>query len=334
LKPVFAIILAFLALALLVLAGLLIGSFYTDLPTVFEAIFHYKPEDPTHFSIINLRLPRLLLALCVGGSLAFSGYLMQAMVNNALADPYILGTASGASFGASFCFFAFTDLTLFGLYLPPFAALAGAFLVTMLVVALGSQKGQLIPSQMLLAGIAITSLVGAFTSLLTFLSESEGKLKSVVFWAMGGFEKAGWDYLPYPAVALLLAVFVFMFLQKRLNILLLGPERARMLGVEVGQTRWLILLTVSVVTGFAVALSGPVGFVGLIMPHFTRGVLGVTGKYNLVFCAVAGAGFMLLCDLLSRLLYPPAGFPVGVITSFFGVPFFVYLLLKKNYKFN
>jgi iron complex transport system permease protein len=333
-RPVVFISLALLLLLGIILAGLQLGSFSTDSATVFDAFFNYDPENSAHFAIINLRLPRLLLALCVGGSLAFSGYLMQAMVNNALADPYILGTASGASFGASFCFFALTDLSLFGIYLPPFAALAGAFTVTLIVVALGSQRGQLIPSQMLLAGIAITSLVGACTALFTFLSDSEGKLKSVVFWAMGGFEKASWEYLPYPAVALASAVFVFAFLQKRLNILLLGPDRARMLGVEVGQTRWIILVTVSVVTGFAVALSGPVGFVGLIIPHLTRSILGVTGKLNLIFCAITGAVFMLCCDLLSRVVYPPAGLPVGVVTSFFGVPFFVYLLLKKNYKFN
>lgn len=316
------------------IAGLQLGSFSTDFPTVWQAVFNYNPEDPTHYAILNLRLPRLLLAFCVGGSLAFCGYLMQAMVNNALADPYILGTASGASFGASFCFFALTNLTVFGIYLPPFAALLGSFIVTLVVVALGTRQGQLIPSQMLLAGIALTSLIGALTASITFLSDSESKLKSVVFWALGGFEKASWELLPYPAVALGLAVFIFLFLEKRLNVLLLGPDRARMLGVNVGQTRWIILCTVSVVTGFAVALSGPVGFVGLIVPHVTRGILGMVGKMNLVFCALTGGLFMLICDLLSRIIYPPAGLPVGVVTSFFGVPFFVYLLLKKNYKFS
>ncbi len=315
-------------------AGLKLGSFTTGFHTIWQALFDYNSEDPSHFVILNLRLPRLLLAILVGASLSFCGYLMQAMVNNALADPYILGTASGASFGASFCFFALTNLTVFGIYLPPFAALVGSFTVTLIVVALGTRQGQLIPSQMLLAGIALTSLIGALTASFTFLSDSESKLKSVIFWALGGFEKASWEFLPYPAVALLLALLVFMFMEKRLNVLLLGPDRARMLGVKVGQTRWIILITVSVVTGFAVALSGPVGFVGLIIPHVTRSLLGITGKMNLVFCALTGGLFMLLCDLLSRIIYPPAGLPVGVVTSFFGVPFFVYLLLKKNYKFN
>ena len=171
-RPLFYIlIILFLTFGVL-LAGLKLGSFFTDFDTVWNAVFNYNPEDPAQFAVVNLRLPRLLLAICVGASLSFCGYLMQAMVNNALADPYILGTASGASFGASFCFFALTNLTVFGIYLPPFAALLGSFAVTLIVVALGTRQGQLIPSQMLLAGIALTSLIGALTASFTFLSDS------------------------------------------------------------------------------------------------------------------------------------------------------------------
>jgi iron complex transport system permease protein len=130
------------------------------------------------------------------------------------------------------------------------------------------------------------------------------------------------------------SLLLFSFLQKHLHILLLGPERAHTLGVNVVRVRWLILLSVSLVTGFAVALAGPIGFVGLIIPHVTRSMMGVTGKNNLLFCSLTGALFMVGCDLLSRLLYPPAGLPIGIITSFFGVPFFVYLLVRKNYRFQ
>lgn len=316
------------------LAGLRVGSFASDYAQVVEALFQYDPTNRLHFAIVYLRLPRLVLAMVVGGSLAFAGYLMQAMVNNALADPYLLGTASGASLGATITFFLFTDLTFAGLYLPPLFALVGALGVTLVVVILGYRKGQLVPSQLLLAGIAISSLASAMVALFTFLSDSEGKLRAVVFWMMGGFDKASWTYLPYPALALAGALLLFSFLQKHLHILLLGSERAHTLGVNVVQVRWLILLVVSLVTGFAVALSGPVGFVGLIIPHVTRSLLGITGRNNLLFCALTGGLFMVGCDLLSRLLYPPAGLPIGIITSFFGVPFFVYLLGRKNYRFQ
>ncbi|WP_162055726.1 FecCD family ABC transporter permease [Pontibacter pamirensis] len=332
-RALYFLIAFFLILVVLVL-GLQVGSFESDLGILTEALLHYNPNDTTHFVLVHLRLPRLLLALVVGASLALAGYLMQAMVNNGLADPYLLGTASGASLGAIIVFFGFVPITLAGIYMPPIFALAGAFLVTLVVVMLGYRKRQLIPSQLLLAGIAISALGTSIVGLLTFLSDSESKLRTVIFWSMGSFERASWAMLPYPAVALLLALLLFINYQKHLNILLLGEERAQALGVQVARTRWVILVTVSVVTGFAVATSGPIGFVGLIIPHVTRGLMGTTGRSNLLFCAFVGGFFMLLCDLLSRLLYPPAGLPIGIITSFFGVPFFVYLLLRKNYNFK
>ncbi|WP_245590603.1 FecCD family ABC transporter permease [Adhaeribacter aquaticus] len=325
---------ALLLLVGLITLGLKVGSFKADFYQLKAALFAYNPDDQVHFAIVQLRLPRLLLALLVGGSLAFSGYLMQAMVNNALADPFILGTASGASLGASLSISGVLATTWGSFYLPPIFALAGAFGVTLIVIALGYRKGQIIPAQMLLAGIAVGSLLTAMVSLFTFLSDSESAVRSILFWSMGDFGRANWNLLPYPTVALALALLLFLFLQKELNILLLGAERAGTLGVRVARTRWIILATVSVATGFSVALAGSVGFVGLIVPHVTRSIFGLTYKWNLFLCTLIGGGFMVGCDILSRLLYPPAGLPIGIITSFFGVPFFVYLLLKKSYKFN
>ncbi|GEO05261.1 iron ABC transporter [Adhaeribacter aerolatus] len=327
-------LLVLLLIGLLIFWGLSIGSFEADYTTIWQALVNYNPDNQEHFAIVQLRLPRLLLALLVGGSLSFSGYLMQAMVNNALADPYILGTASGASLGASMSIGGFILTTWGGLYLPPLFALLGAFLVTLLVIALGYRKGQIIPSQLLLAGIAVSSFLTALVGLFTFLSGSESALRSILFWSMGDFGRANWNLLPYPAVGLVIALILFSFMQKELNILLLGSERAETLGVPVARTRWLMLATVSVLTGFSVALAGSVGFVGLIMPHVTRGLLGLTHKLNLLLCALLGGLFLVACDILSRLIYPPAGLPIGIITSFIGVPFFVYLLLKKSYKFN
>nr|WP_246387157.1 iron ABC transporter permease [Rufibacter quisquiliarum] len=314
--------------------SLRVGSISTPFSTILEAFVSYEASDAAHYSIIHLRLPRLLLAFLTGASLAFAGYLMQALVNNALADPYLLGTASGASLGASISFYLFADLTFLGFYMPPFFALLGSFGVTLVVVVLGSRRGQLVPSQMLLVGIALSSLLVALVSLIMFLSESESQLKSVVFWSMGGFEKADWTNLGYPATALVLSLVLFFFLQRHLNVLLLGTERAETLGLDVRRIRWVMLVTVSVVTGFAVAFSGPVGFVGLMVPHVIRALLGTTSRLNLAACALGGGLFLVVCDLISRLLYPPAGLPVGIVTSFFGVPFFVYLLRRKNYRFN
>ncbi|UOR06025.1 iron ABC transporter permease [Hymenobacter aerilatus] len=319
-----------LVLLVLVAAGLRIGSYDTSYALIGRALLHYDPTDPAQLVLVQLRLPRILLALLAGGSLAFSGYLMQAMVNNPLADPYLLGTASGASLGAILCFALVPTLTVAGIYLPPLAALSGALAATLVVVLLGTRRGQLLPAQLLLAGVAVGSLTTAIGGVLTFMASSQEKLRTVVFWAMGSFERAGWELLPYPAVALAAALLLFTFRRHELNILLLGEERADALGVSVARTRWLLLLISSVLTGCVVALCGPVGFVGLMIPHITRWVLGVTGPLNLLFCAILGADFLLACDLLARLLYPPAGLPVGLVTALFGVPFFVYLLRKKG----
>lgn len=327
----------FLLFALLLIAigtGLLIGSFYTSINDVQEALLNFNPDNPTHFSIIHLRLPRLLLALLVGASLAFCGYLMQAMVNNPLADPYILGTASGASLGASLSISGVLATTWGVFYLPPFFALAGAFGVTTIVIALGYRKGQIMPAQLLLAGVAVSSLLTAMVSLFTYLFGSESNIKSILFWSMGDFGRANWNLLPYPAVVLILALLLFRFLIKELNTLLLGSDRAHTLGVNVVRTRWIILITVAVLCGFSVALAGSVGFVGIIIPHVTRALMGITNKNNLLVCAWLGGIFMIGCDMVSRLIYPPAGLPIGIITSFVGVPFFVYLLLKKQYQFS
>ncbi|MDU0371194.1 FecCD family ABC transporter permease [Hymenobacter endophyticus] len=318
-----------LLLGLLVL-GLRVGSYETDFALLTRTLLHYNPQDPAHLVLVELRLPRLLLALLAGAALAVSGYLMQLMVNNPLADPYLLGTASGGALGASITFAFVPVLMIGGVYLPPLAALGGALGVTLLVVVIGSRRGRIVPAQLLLAGVALSSLTTALGGLLTFLAATEEKLRTITFWALGGFERASWAILPYPAVTLLLGLSALWLLQKNLNLLLLGEERAVALGLPVARTRWLLLLIASGLTGCAVALCGPIGFVGLVIPHITRWLLGPVRRGNLLFCALLGGTFMVFCDLLARLLYPPAGLPVGLVTALFGVPFFVYLLRKQS----
>ena len=299
------LLIGLILLLTLVALGLRVGSYTTSYSFILNTLRHYDPTDPAQLVLVQLRLPRVLLALLAGASLAVSGYLLQTLVTNPLADPYLLGTASGASLGAIASYALVPSLTVAGVYLPPVAALVGAFVATVLVVALGS--------------------------LLTFVASPEGSLRSVVFWAFGSFERAGWGVLPYPAAALAISLTVLAFLQKDLNLLLLGEERAAALGLPVARRRWLLVLLAAGLTGGVVALCGPVGFVGLLIPHLTRGLLGATGRYNLLICAVLGGAFLLACDLLARLLYPPAGLPVGLVTALFGVPFFVYLLRKKSF---
>lgn len=315
-------------------AGLFVGSFETDFSTLRQVLLAYNPDDPTQFAVVHLRLPRVILAFLVGGALAFSGYLIQAMVNNPLADPYILGTASGAALGGNLAFFGWLPVAGIGLYLPPLFAFAGALAVTLLVVTLAYRKGYIVPTQLLLGGVAVSSLITAVNSLLAFLSDSEGKLKTIVFWILGSVERAQWSDVPLLGVVLLLANGLFAFLHKQLGLLLLGESRAYHLGLNVSRLRWLVLMAASLVTGIAVATAGAIGFVGLMMPHLVRGLQGAAGRWNTLLATWAGGVFVVACDLLSRLIYPPAGLPIGILTSFVGVPFFLYLLVKKDYRFE
>ncbi|WP_223651089.1 FecCD family ABC transporter permease [Hymenobacter psoromatis] len=320
---------ALLTLLLLGL-GLGVGSYSTSYGFILKTLRHYDPADPAQLVLVQLRLPRLLLAWLAGASLALSGYLLQTLVTNPLADPYLLGTASGASLGAIVAYLFYPALTLGGLYLPPLAALVGGLLATALVVAIGSRRGRVRPAPLLLGGVAVGALAAALGSLIIFLKADQGNLQAVVFWAFGSFERAGWVGLGPPAIVLTSSLIMLFFLQKDLNLLLLGEERAQALGLPVARLRWLLLGLVAALTGGVVALCGPIGFVGLVVPHLTRGLLGTTGPLNLVGCAVLGGGFLLACDLLARLLYPPAGLPVGLVTALLGVPFFVYLLRKSS----
>jgi iron complex transport system permease protein len=333
-KALFFFLFLFLLTLLLVWSGLFVGSFRVEVATLTELLVGgYSEDNPVHIAVVQLRLPRILLAFVTGSSLALCGYLMQAMINNPLADPYILGTASGAALGANLAYLGILPVMAMGLYLPPFWAFGGAMGVTLLVAFLASRKGVILPSQLLLAGIAMSSLIGSCISLLTFLSDSDNKLRNIVFWLLGSFERAQWSHLPLPAMALIIAVPLFSLMYKQLNILLLGEHRALHLGLHVGRLRLIILAAASFITALVVAVAGPIGFVGLLIPHLVRGVFGVSGRYNILFAAWVGGLYTLGCDLAARLLYPPAGIPVGIITSFLGIPFFVYLLWKKSFKF-
>jgi iron complex transport system permease protein len=329
----FFFILIILGIAFLFMLGLHTGSFDIDFNVILDSIFNYNPADNLHYIIINLRMPRVILAFLVGGALAFSGYLMQAMVNNPLADPYILGTASGASLGANIVYLVL-PLTSIHVFLPSMFGFVGAILVTLIAIFIANHKGQIMPTKLLLTGIALSSLTVSLISLMIFFSDDESKLKTVIFWSMGSFEMARWEYLPLLTLALLIIVGAFSFLNKHLNILLLGESRSFNLGLNVKKMRWLILISSSILTGFSVATCGPIGFVGLMVPHFVRGIYGTNGKYNILYTTILGGFFMLVCDIIAKKIYPPMGIPIGIITSFLGIPFFVYLLSKRNYRFS
>jgi iron complex transport system permease protein len=292
--------------------GLLVGSFETNFSTLRQVLLAYNPDDPAQFAVVHLRLPRVLLGFLVGGALAFSGYLIQAMVNNPLADPYILGTASGAALGGNLAYFGWLPVAGVGLYLPPLFAFAGALGVTLLVVALAYRKGYIVPTQLLLGGVAVSSLVTAINSLLAFLSDSEGKLKTIVFWILGSVERAQWSDVPLLGVVLLLANGLF-----RISPQATGPAAAgRKPGLPPGPRR-----EPAPLAGAGDSLPGDGHCGGYRRGHRLRGAddaapgagaPGAAGRWNTLLATWAGGVFIVACDLLSRLIYPPAGLPIGI----------------------
>ncbi len=329
-KNSFSIILVLVLAGVLIAAGIRIGSFETDWNTVRAALLNYDPDIAEHYAIIQLRMPRILLALMAGGALALSGYLMQAMVNNPLADPYLLGTSSGASLGASLVYAGFIPANIVTVSLFSFS---GAMSVTLIAIIVAYEKRRIDPTRLLLAGVALSALMVSATSLVAFMSSDDSRLKNIIFWTLGGFELAGWEKIPFLAMTVLSLTILFTFYQKQLNILLLGEERAENIGVNTKKLRWLVLLSCSLATGAAVSVAGPIGFAGLIIPHFVRSLYGVGGRYNILFTVLWGGVFLLACDVCARVLFPPAGVPLGIITSFVGIPFFVFLLGKNRFRF-
>jgi iron complex transport system permease protein len=329
-KNLISLVVLFVLIISLVAIGIRIGSFDTDWSTIFSAITNYNPDKAEHYAVIELRMPRILIALLAGGALALSGYLMQAMVNNPLADPYLLGTSSGASLGASIVYAGFIPANILTVSLFSFS---GAVIVTLMAIMVAYEKGRIDPTRLLLAGVALSALMVSTTSLVAFLSSDDSRLKNIIFWTLGGFELSGWEKVPFLGAVILSLTVLFTFYQKHLNILLLGEERAENIGVNTKTLRWMVLLSCSLSTGAAVSIAGPIGFAGLIIPHFVRSLYGVNGKYNIIFTVLWGSVFLLACDVVSRLLFPPAGVPLGIITSFVGIPFFVFLLGKKRFRF-
>ena len=282
----------------------------------------------------QIRLPRTLLGLAVGGVLALSGVAMQGLFRNPLADPGLVGVSSGASLGAAIAIVggsAFGGLPdAFGPYLLSICAFLGGLGVTALVYRLGRRNGQTSVAVMLLAGIALTALAGSTVGLFTYLAD-DATLRTLTFWNLGSLNGASYARL-WPL--LFVTVAVSLWLPRRasaLNALLLGESEANHLGINVeGLKRELVFCT-ALGVGAAVAAAGMIGFVGLVVPHLVRLLAGPDHRVLLPASILAGAALLLFADLIARLALAPAEMPIGIVTAFLGAPFFLYLLLRGRH---
>ncbi|MDD2233799.1 MAG: iron chelate uptake ABC transporter family permease subunit [Desulfitobacteriaceae bacterium] len=281
-----------------------------------------------HGIIMQLRLPRIIQAAIVGASLSVAGAVFQGLFRNPMADPYVLGVSSGAALGAVVAML--TGGTLFSagfLAVPLFAFIGGV--LTIAVVYYMSRVGKVVPVMtLLLAGIAVSAFLSALVSLLTYFAGE--KLDQVVFWLMGGVSGASWSrvvaMLPYVIIGF---CFIYYY-AKELNVLLLGEETARHLGVNTEKVKKILLGAASLLVAAAVATSGIIGFVGLVVPHFIRLAAGPDHRFLLPASALLGANLLIAADALARIIISPAELPVGIITSMVGAPMFIYLLKKRK----
>lgn len=315
--------LVLLALASLVAMMLSVGvGSFSVAPGDVVAVILGEGSNLQQTLVLELRLPRTLSAFATGGLLAVAGALMQVLLRNPLADPYVLGLSGGAAVGALFAMLA----GLGGLMISG-SAFAGALLATLMVFGLAHGTGSWTPSRLLLTGVVVAAGWGAVITLMLAISPAQ-RLPGMLYWLMGDVSYAR---TPWPALAFLVLVCLLVVpLGRSLNVLARGPMQAAALGVAVRPLEWTIYILASLLTATAVTMAGSIGFVGLVVPHMLRLVLGNDQRLILPACALAGGTLLVLADTLARVVIAPEQLPVGVITALLGVPTFLYLLYRSR----
>ncbi len=274
-----------------------------------------------------IRLPRVVLGALVGAALSVSGAAMQGLFRNPLADPGLLGISSGASLAATASIVI--GVRSLGTFSLPIAAFIGAVTTTALIYLIAQERGRVNVATMLLAGIAINAICGALTGLFVYIA-SDVELRTITFWQMGSLSNAGWRSVIAAGPFLVGTILAMPFLGNALNAFLLGESNARHLGISVDRVKWIIVALVALGVGAAVAVSGMIGFVGLVVPHLIRLWLGPNHRTLLPASALLGAILLILADLLARTIVVPAELPIGIVTAVLGGPFFLYLLLRDR----
>lgn len=297
----------------------------------YSQVFHRPTGDwsQAQTNIVWLiRFPRVLLAVFVGAGLAVVGMTMQAMTRNILADPYLLGLSSGASVGAVVVL-AFGGLAFAGVYAVSVGAFLGALLTFILVFVLAQRQHRLTPTRLVLSGVAVAYFFSGLTSFITLTSDNRELARAVLAWLMGSLAGTDWFDLTLPAAVLVISTLYLVLQARSLNALILGDETAVTLGVDPHPFRRTLFLVVSLVTGVMVAVSGAIGFIGLMVPHIVRLLVGTDHRRALPMAVLIGSIFLIWVDVIARTAFDPIELPVGVITALLGGPFFLWLMHQQ-----
>ncbi|MCO5248901.1 MAG: iron ABC transporter permease, partial [Chitinophagales bacterium] len=310
---------------------------FPELTKLFAYKLHLVNEPPsvkTEAIVWSIRTPRVLLCLMVGAVMGICGAAMQGLFRNPLADPYLVGISAGASLSAALVIVLgvsfFSEWSIYmELSVLSISTFIGAVLATLLIFSLSVSKGKADVATMLLVGIAINAFAMAFVGLLTFLS-TEPQLRSLTFWTMGSMGGATWTSVALMTIVALITIIGLYRLYKALNLLSLGEDEAGYIGISVDNLKKKILIYTALGVGISVALCGMIGFIGLVIPHLARVVLGADNRLVLPVSALGGAFLLCGADLMARVIFPPSEVPIGVITALMGAPFFMFLLKQKG----
>lgn len=287
-------------------------------------------KDSNIFIVLNIRLPRIILASLVGGILASVGASYQAVFKNPMADPFVMGVSSGAAFGASLSIVFGLNKGIWGFGFTSITAFIGALITTAIVYNLALVGHKISTTSILLAGIVMSSILSAGNSMMMIFNQDD--LANIISWTMGSFNGANWNQIIVIAIPALIGLLFLSFLSREMNAIVMGEEDAQNMGVNVELVKKLILVVASLLSALAVSVSGVIGFAGIIVPHLFRIIFGSDHKILLPVSVIGGGIFLLTCDTLARTIISGRELPVGVITSVLGGPFFLYLLRKSRNK--
>jgi iron complex transport system permease protein len=317
-----------LALAAAMTAGLALGSVRIPPADALAALLPGAPPSPVRTIVVEVRLPRVLLGALVGAGLAVVGTVLQALVRNRLADPFLLGISSGASVGAVLVLVLGIGATT--AVAMPAGAFAGSLLALLLVYGLARRGGGMTGTRLVLAGVTVSYILTALTTLVLMTSGRPEHFREALYWSVGGLGSARWDGLWAPALVLALGLPLLLLLARPLDLLLVGEEGATVLGLDVSRFRAAVFVLASLVTAVLVSASGAVGFIGLMVPHAARLLVGATHRVLLPVSALGGAVALVLADLAARTVAAPQDIPVGVLTALIGGPLFLWLMRSRS----
>ncbi len=295
--------------------------------------FSEYATGPIHDVVWIIRFPRVVLAIAIGMALSISGVVMQAIVKNPLADPYILGISSGASLGATFAIMLGFGAVLGGNFVGVMAFI-GALLVSFGVLLLANIKGSATSLKLILAGMALSAVCSSFSNFIIYIANDKTGMQSVTYWLLGSLAGAKWETNIVILPVVIIACIFFWSRYRVLNLMLLGDDVSITLGTDLHKPRHIYLIITSIMIGLSVYCAGVIGFVGLIIPHAVRMLFGTDHKKLIPISALVGAIFMICADALSRIVIPNSEMPIGILISMIGAPVFIYLMVKRSYGFG